>query len=115
MKNVWSVIGKAGGSGGNPEEWAIKGVLRSVVLRPIINDLKNEIREKQIRTRCEAADRFELWDPVEDSSECGEYSAILKYMYGGEVGTELQKSFVVFRDDVQVSSLTYQTTKLCCN
>jgi hypothetical protein len=30
MKSIWGKVGQAGGSGGNPEEWAIKGLLRSI-------------------------------------------------------------------------------------
>lgn len=46
MKAIWGAVGVTGGAGGNPEEWAIIGYLRSLALLEARYDLDEENRRR---------------------------------------------------------------------
>ena len=109
MKEVWGKIGKLGGSGGNPEEWAIKGVLRGLALRPIINRMKDEGRMREAFFHFHVSPLFQFHNPVLSSSRksAAEYAALLKYRFGGDFGTVLQSAFDVYGFQVSVKSIAF--------
>lgn len=48
MKGFWAKVGKADGSGGNPREYAIKGILSTMELRLLLLKLRDKKQMREV-------------------------------------------------------------------
>jgi hypothetical protein len=104
MKHVYAVIGKLGGSGGNAEEAAIKGILRSIALWPVVRDLRQRKHEKQWVVTFECSPNITFAQPILFANVNRlVYIQILRYMFGGEIGKEVDAAFRKFGSAVKVN------------
>jgi len=93
MKTFWGKISKSGGAGSNPETEAIKGYVRMLNLLPTRMTLRDESRHKQIFLHFSLTPSFEYHAPVAfHLSTQHNYAAALKYMFAGDIGSEMQRA-----------------------
>jgi hypothetical protein len=101
MKAFWGKVGVAGGAGGNAEEWAITGFLRSLALLEVRLRIRlNKSSSLHIASLCGG---FQFHSPI-SSSEKSTYLGILKAMFAGNIGVYLAQAFSRTRFDHSVRS-----------
>jgi hypothetical protein len=105
MKMVYAVIGKLGGSGGNAEEAAIKGILRSVALWPVIEELKKQDQLKSYMIHFKCSDHICYRKPVFQHQAQQLYMEVLRYMFGGDIGAVLNRAFSKYGTGVAINGI----------
>jgi len=99
MKTFWGKISKSGGAGSNPECEAIKGYVRMLTLLPTKLALRDEKRSKVIFLHFSLAPQIEFHRPITMmSNDHIKYTSILKYMFAGNIGSELERACRLFTD-----------------
>jgi hypothetical protein len=97
MKAIWGAVGVTGGAGGNPEEWAIIGYLRSLALLEARYALDEENRRRGLFFQFQLCPRFQFHHPISNADSGrrrkNTYISFLKYMYAGNVGAVLADAF----------------------
>ena len=88
MKGIWGLVGVSGGSGCNPEEYAVKGFLRSLALLEFRMQLAEE-RSLKTRHICPKNTKFKLFLP----GDSGKYITDLQLMFAGNIGAALARAF----------------------
>ena len=94
MKGIWSKVGAAGGAGCAPEEYSIRGYLRTVALLKVRMALMDEKRRATVFIAPAISNKFELHQQATAQSAAKDtYISVLKYMYAGNVGAAVAEAF----------------------
>jgi hypothetical protein len=114
MKSVYSVIGKLGGSGTNAEEAAIKGILRSIALWPVVRKLRQRESQRSRVMHFKMSPNFLYSMPVFACSDKILYKEILKYMFAGDIDCDLDGAFRQFGTGVSVAGIDLDKLQFFC-
>jgi hypothetical protein len=106
MKTVYQTVGKAGASGGNVEMHAVRGILRSIALWPVIDEMRMQKLKQQMVINFDCASRFSYLKPITAINEAAMLTEVLKYNYGGDFGTAVNTAFACFNTGVSVEDTT---------
>jgi len=93
MKSLWGAVGAAGGSGANPEKWAVRGFLRSLSLLKHRMAISEKSRLYDIFLQPKICPQFQFPFPRNTLTLTKTYIALLKYMFAGNIGVALQQAF----------------------
>jgi hypothetical protein len=91
MKHIWGLVGSAGGAGCNPEQWAIKGYLRSVALMKVRMKLAAEKTQQIVFLQPAIASKFCLQRRRHQCTH--NYVTALQLMFAGNIGSAIARSF----------------------
>ena len=106
LKDVFKRVSKAGGSGGNAEEWAMRGIVRSLALWPITNEIRNAKAAKTVVLNCVSASKYQFHTPLQAGwKRQQKYKSVMSYMFGGDFGSELNDAFAAFKTGVAVNDV----------
>lgn len=114
MKSFWSAVGVVGGAGCNAEEWAVKGYLRSLALLKFRMTMEDSARANKLFLQSPICPKFHLDREINGATK-EKYMAILRYMYGGNIGLAIARAFSTcgtWDEDVVASVRSVELPKL---
>ena len=91
MKGIWGLVGCTGGAGCNPEEWALKGFLRSLALLKVRMLLADEKLRKNVFLQPVIARKWRLVHHKHQRTN--HYINALQLMFAGNIGVAVQQAF----------------------
>jgi hypothetical protein len=91
MKGIWGLVGSTGGAGCNPEEWAIKGYLRSFALVKVRMALADERTRRTVFLQPAIARKWRLVHHLHQRTI--DYINALQFLCAGNIGVAIQQAF----------------------